>query len=247
MTIQSGRPSSRSSQRSSGSIGSYGNSSGRRTSGAPKGIAVSSSRQGSARSAAILLLGGHIQAIRESDSDNINRCRNSEAMLRYIELQIEEQKRLLYSEIPALRDHEGLMRKLRLNLKSEAELSANNFYRKIEATFVDPKKLFSTDNDKNTTITITENPLTNVYDKSNSECSGLPNTEDSNFNGSSASRLHMDRNGGFHNPTYSNEDFDTNSDDEHGSYIYYNQDYNHEIIIGALPTPASESAEIAVN
>ncbi|CAD7005818.1 unnamed protein product [Ceratitis capitata] len=80
LTVQSGRPSSRSSLRSSGSIGSYGNrraSSGGATAGGhgvignigggggggssgTKGILVSTSRTGAARSAAILLISCHL-------------------------------------------------------------------------------------------------------------------------------------------------------------------------------------------
>lgn len=76
LTVQSGRPSSRSSLRSSGSIGSYGNrraSSGGATAGVhgmgggggggssgTKGILVSTSRTGAARSAAILLISCHL-------------------------------------------------------------------------------------------------------------------------------------------------------------------------------------------
>ncbi|XP_053953511.1 uncharacterized protein LOC128860211 isoform X1 [Anastrepha ludens] len=78
-TVQSGRPSSRSSLRSSGSIGSYGNrraSSGGATTGGghgvgisgggssgTKGILVSTSRTGAARSAAILLISCHLTEI----------------------------------------------------------------------------------------------------------------------------------------------------------------------------------------
>ncbi|XP_023031973.1 uncharacterized protein LOC6642904 isoform X1 [Drosophila willistoni] len=85
LTVHSARPSSRSSIRSTGSIGSYGN---RRASaggiagasasgggsgsggggGASKGILVSTSRTGAARSAAILLISCHITAVSKQNS-----------------------------------------------------------------------------------------------------------------------------------------------------------------------------------
>lgn len=246
LTIQSGRPSSRSSQRSSGSIGSYGNISGRRASGAPKGVAVSQSRQGTARSAAILLMGGHLQALKESNESGTLSRRNL-AMTRYLEQQLEEQKRLLYVDIPALHKHDGLMRKLRLNLRTEEDFLADTFYKKIEKKF--DNRIFGNDNN---TITITENASQNVYDsksKTSTTCSGsgVPNTEASNFNGSTTSQLLMDQTGGgFLNPSYSVEDMDEESpndeENEYGSFIFNDS----EFIIGALPTP-SEALYLAVN
>lgn len=68
LQAQSGRPSSRSSLHSSGSTGSYANrrQSQNNYSGAAKGVVVSTSRTGAARSAAILLISCHISALKAS-------------------------------------------------------------------------------------------------------------------------------------------------------------------------------------
>ncbi|XP_055601898.1 uncharacterized protein LOC129750836 isoform X1 [Uranotaenia lowii] len=118
LTIQSARPSSRSSQRSSGSIGSYGN---RRPSSAPlhgsKGVLVSTSRTGAARSAAILLVSCHISAIRNSRSTSTDSPQHlcdhlsDDNMTKYLERQLEHQKQLLYLDIPSLRKHNKLLSK----------------------------------------------------------------------------------------------------------------------------------------
>lgn len=85
LTVQSGRPSSRSSLRSSGSIGSYGNrrssttaqpsggQPGSGTSAGSKGILVSTSRTGAARSAAILLISCHISELSKQSSRQTSR------------------------------------------------------------------------------------------------------------------------------------------------------------------------------
>ncbi|XP_029722100.1 uncharacterized protein LOC109419417 isoform X1 [Aedes albopictus] len=118
LTIQSARPSSRSSQRSSGSIGSYGN---RRPSSAPlhgsKGVLVSTSRTGAARSAAILLVSCHISALRNSRSTASSNSQHpsdylsDDNMTKYLERQLEHQKQLLYLDIPSLRKHNKLLSK----------------------------------------------------------------------------------------------------------------------------------------
>lgn len=126
MTIQSNRPSSRSSQRSTGSISSY---SGRRHS---KGVSVSQSRQGQARSAAILLYSYHLEALRDQSSHSSeshltypksSSSLSNEIMLKHIEQQIEEQKRMLFIDLPELRNHNTLMRNLRLLPRSEFDLT----------------------------------------------------------------------------------------------------------------------------
>jgi hypothetical protein len=127
LTIQSNRPSSRSSQRSTGSISSY---SGRRHS---KGVSVSQSRQGQARSAAILLYSYHLDALRDQSSHSSeshltypkssSSLLSNEIMMKHIEQQIEEQKRMLFIDLPELRNHNTLMRKLRLLPRSEFDLS----------------------------------------------------------------------------------------------------------------------------
>ncbi|XP_055706938.1 uncharacterized protein LOC129804009 isoform X4 [Phlebotomus papatasi] len=99
LTIQSARPSSRSSIRSSGSIGSFTN---RRSSSAPqagsKGVLVSTSRTGAARSAAILLISCHISALK-ANSATENDC--NENMTKYLEKQLNQQRQLLHLELPA--------------------------------------------------------------------------------------------------------------------------------------------------
>ncbi|XP_017068256.1 uncharacterized protein LOC108105965 isoform X1 [Drosophila eugracilis] len=94
LTVHSARPSSRSSIRSTGSIGSYGNrrasagglggaagggmtggagGGGASGSGGSKGILVSTSRTGAARSAAILLISCHIAAVSKQNSRSSSR------------------------------------------------------------------------------------------------------------------------------------------------------------------------------
>lgn len=107
-TVHSARPSSRSSLRSSNSIGSYTN---RRPSSAPqsgsKGILVSTSRSGAARSAAILLISCHISALNKTNGSDDN-------MTKHLQKQLKQQKQLLHLELPAV-NSKGLMRKLGLN------------------------------------------------------------------------------------------------------------------------------------
>ncbi|XP_037045395.1 uncharacterized protein LOC119080906 isoform X2 [Bradysia coprophila] len=107
-TVHSARPSSRSSLRSSNSIGSYTN---RRPSSAPqsgsKGILVSTSRSGAARSAAILLISCHISALNKTNGSDDN-------MTKHLQKQLKQQKQLLHLELPTV-NSKGLMRKLGLN------------------------------------------------------------------------------------------------------------------------------------
>ncbi len=206
---------------------------------------MSQSRQGTCRSAAILLLSGHLNALKEEGALG-NHSRRQDAMTRYLEDQIEEQKKLLYADIPDLHNHDNLMRKLRLNLRTEDDFLADTFYKKIEKKF--EKRIFGNDNN---TITITENALQTLYDnknsnknKSSTNCSGsgVPNTEASNYNGSHVELHKLDQTGGgFLNPSYSVEELDeaspTDEENEYGSYIFN----DNEIIIGALPSPTSEA------
>ncbi|CAD7081723.1 unnamed protein product [Hermetia illucens] len=101
LTAQSARPSSRSSLHSSGSIGSYGN---RRPSSAPqsgsKGVLVSTSRTGAARSAAILLISCHISA---TNDNNQNRDGNYDIMTKHLQKQLKHQRQLLHLELPSLK------------------------------------------------------------------------------------------------------------------------------------------------
>lgn len=92
----SARPSSRSSIHSNNSIGSFGN---RRPSSAPhtnssgKGILVSTSRSGAARSAAILLISSHI-------SNKNNQHTSDENMTKQLQKQLNHQRRQLHLELP---------------------------------------------------------------------------------------------------------------------------------------------------
>lgn len=108
------RPSSRSSQRSSGSISSYGH---RRTSGVPlhgsKGVLVSASRTGAARSAAILLVSCHISAMNSPQNTNpLCGTKYNENMREYLKQQLEQQKQLLFLDIPALKSRKNFLSKL---------------------------------------------------------------------------------------------------------------------------------------
>ncbi|XP_055687892.1 uncharacterized protein LOC129792633 isoform X1 [Lutzomyia longipalpis] len=99
LTIQSARPSSRSSIRSSGSVGSFTN---RRASSVPqvgsKGVLVSTSRTGAARSAAILLISCHISALKANSASENDYNSN---MTKYLEKQLNQQRQLLHLELPA--------------------------------------------------------------------------------------------------------------------------------------------------
>lgn len=120
LTVQSARPSSRSSLRSSGSIGSFsGGGNHRRPSSAPlhsgsslgsKGVLVSTSRSGAARSAAILLISCHISAINSNKSnqkqfnseDNVSgNIFIDESMSKYLRKQLNQQKQMLHLELPS--------------------------------------------------------------------------------------------------------------------------------------------------
>lgn len=143
LTIQSNRPSSRSSQRSNGSLSSIS----RRHS---KGVSVSQSRQGQARSAAILLYTCHLDALRLRDQPSHSISSESHLlyqkksfsheiiMMKHIEQQIEEQKRMLLIDLPELRNHNTLMRKLNLLPRSEIDLT--QYYRHCGGSSSGPKR-----------------------------------------------------------------------------------------------------------
>lgn len=247
MTIQSNRPSSRSSQRSSGSIGSYA---GRRSSGAPysKGVTVSQSRQGAARSAAILLYSYHLNALRDqTPSLSYQKNSHSELMAKYIEQQLEDQKKLLYLDIPALRNHNSLMRKLRLNPRSEidlTQLAKQSMHRKL------PRRFFN----QSTSIAKTDVDVADVDERSGvDEMFVNKSTENSEMNGSTESHTHnvsLITDGGYTNPlmSFSVDDLD-DSDSTDGDEEEYQRSLiidNQEIFIGAMPTPASEGPSFAV-
>lgn len=150
-TVQSGRPSSRSSIRSSGgSIGSYGNrrsSTGGVTSttAGSKGILVSTSRTGAARSAAILLISCHLSTLSKQNlasratsrqtsgagcsansRDNLDEngsdpgsrsCDSTLSMTRHLQKQLNHQRQLLSFELsPAkTKNHDRVRALLGLN------------------------------------------------------------------------------------------------------------------------------------
>lgn len=100
LLVHSGRPSSRSSIRSSNSFGSYGH---RRPSSAPhtnstgsKGVLVSTSRSGAARSAAILLISSHISATNKNTSQR----HSDENMKKHLQKQLKHQRQQLHLELP---------------------------------------------------------------------------------------------------------------------------------------------------
>lgn len=243
MTIQSNRPSSRSSQRSSGSISSYA---GRRSSGAPyaKGVTVSQSRQGAARSAAILLYSYHLNVLKDQTSSQLPNFHSNQFMAKYIEQQLEDQKKLLYLDIPSLRNHNSLMRKLRLNPRSEVDLTllernASPLHRAIQRNFFRQSSA--------------ENDVVDADERSGvDEMFVNQSTDNSDLNGSSESRLHnvsFITDGGYTNPlAYSIDDLDgsdSGDDYEYGHPRSFVIDHQ-EIFVGALPTPTSEGPSIAV-
>lgn len=250
LTIQSNRPSSRSSQRSSGSIGSY---TGRRSSGAPhsKGVNVSQSRQGAARSAAILLYSYHLNNLRDGTSSCPQSFNSNKFMAKYIEQQLEDQKKLLYLDIPTLRNHNTLMRKLHLNPRSEIDLTLlekqamgdSPLHRRLHRRFFKQST-----SDKNTDAGVVMDERSGVdgiiVDKS---------TEGCHLNGSSNSNTHnvsFITDGGYTNPlAYSINDLDDDSEDDYDSDECYHQSFlfdNQEVFFGAMPTPCSEGPSIAV-
>lgn len=101
-SVHSARPSSRSSIRSNNSFGSYGH---RRLSSAPhsnstagsKGILVSTSRSGAARSAAILLISSHISA---TNKTNNSQRSSDENMKKHLQKQLKHQRQQLHLELP---------------------------------------------------------------------------------------------------------------------------------------------------
>jgi hypothetical protein len=238
LTLQSNRPSSRSSQRSSGSIGSF---TGRRSSGTTKGVTVSQSRQGAARSAAILLFSYHVNALKDQTScaPYQTNFHNNELMAKYIEQQLEDQKKLLYLDIPTLRNHNSLMRKLRLNPRSEIDLTQldkqlignSPLHRKLHRRFFNQTK---TDG--------------NVADERSGVDDFVVNksTENSDLNGSSESHTHnvsFITDGGYTNPLAFSIDGLESADDTDEDELYI---VNQDIYIGALPTPCSEGPAFAV-
>lgn len=156
----------------------------------------------------------------------------------YIEQQLEDQKKLLYLDIPTLRNHNSLMRKLRLNPRSEIDLTQlekqsignSPLHKKYSRRF-----LSQTTADVDKRSGVDENMFVNKSTEHGDD-----------LNGSSESRTHnvsFNTDGGYANPlAYSINDLDdaesAYSDEEEyqRSLIIDNQ----EIFIGAMPTPTLE-------
>ncbi|KAG5678623.1 hypothetical protein PVAND_008280 [Polypedilum vanderplanki] len=282
LTIHSNRPSSRSSQRSTGSMGSV-RSYNRRSSGfMHKGVNVTQSRQGSARSAAILLYSYHLTQLQNALNDQSSSSsphnvvskniasyssyfNSNHFMAKYIEQQLEDQKRLLYLEIPALRNHNSLMRKLRLNLRSESDLSQLDTYEHAQHLIGKSplhknlhRKLFR----RTTTIT-NDDTISADADERSGVDDLFPNKSTDNvidLDGSRESRLHYvsERTNATSTDGYSNPlaysslndlDGDNQSESDDSDYEDERRDYqrkyiidNQEIYIGVLPSPASEGS-----
>lgn len=213
---------------------------------------MSQSRQGAARSAAILLYSYHLNALKDqaSSSSSFPTSLNSnDLMYMYIEQQLEDQKKLLYLDIPSLRNHNSLMRKLHLNPRSEIDLTQlekqsignSPLHKKFTRRFLNLKVTSKAEADADERSGVDENMFVNKSTEDRGDC-----------NGSSESRTHnvsFITDGGYTNPlAYSIDDLDDGESaysDEEGyqrSLIIDNQ----EIFIGAMPTPCSEGPSIAV-
>lgn len=165
-------------------------------------------------------------------------------MAKYIEQQLEDQKKLLYLDIPALRNHNTLMRKLHLNPRSEIDLTlldkqASPLHKRLQRRFFKQSALdrMSGQDERSGVDGI-------FVDKS---------TEGCQFHGSSNSNTHnvsFITDGGYTNPmAYSINDLDEDSDDDYDSDECYHQSFlfdNQEVFFGAMPTPCSEGPSIAV-
>jgi hypothetical protein len=206
---------------------------------------VSQSRQGAARSAAILLYSYHLNALKDQPSSQSfpyqQHYHSNDLMAKYIEQQLEDQKKLLYLDIPTLRNHNSLMRKLRLNPRSE-----------IDLTLLDRQLLGGSPLHRKLQQRKPHDDEADVGD----ERSGVDDlyvnksTDHSELNGSSESHTHnvsFITDGGYTNPLAYNiddlDDDDSIDDDEYQRSLIID---NQEISIGAMPTPASEGPSIAV-
>lgn len=174
-------------------------------------------------------------------------------MALYIEQQLEDQKKMLYLDIPALRNHNSLMRKLRLNPRSEIDLT------QLEKQFIGnsplhrktPRRFFNQS---------TSTAKKDVGRADADERSGVDeiivdkSIEHIDLNGSSnespGHNVSFITDGGYTNPlAYSIDDlddgdsvYDDDDDEYQRSLIIDNQEY----FIGAMPTPASDGPSIAV-
>lgn len=78
-----------------------------------KGVLVSASRTGAARSAAILLVSCHISAMNSPQNTNpLCGSKYNENMREYLKQQLEQQKQLLFLDIPSLKNRKNFLSKL---------------------------------------------------------------------------------------------------------------------------------------
>lgn len=78
-----------------------------------KGVLVSASRTGAARSAAILLVSCHISAMNSPQNTNpLCGTKYNENMKEYLKQQLEQQKQLLFLDIPSLKNRKNFLSKL---------------------------------------------------------------------------------------------------------------------------------------
>lgn len=169
-------------------------------------------------------------------------------MAKYIEQQLEDQKKLLYLDIPTLRNHNSLMRKLHLNPRSELDLTQlenlslgnSPLHRRLPRRFFRQSALL---------------PKSNGDAAEADERSGVESlfvNKSMDATGSSESQTHnvsFITDGGYTNPmAYSLDDLDScsGSDEDDEAYqrslVYDNLEY----FIGAMPTPCSDGPSIAV-
>lgn len=171
-------------------------------------------------------------------------------MTMYIEQQLEDQKKLLYLDIPTLKNHNSLMRKLRLNPRSEIDLTLldkqlvgnSPLHRKLPQRFLNHSSIARKDVE-----------VADVDERSGvDELFVNKSTENSDPNGSSDSQTHnvsFITDGGYTNPlAYSIDDLDEgeSSYDDEEEYQRSLIIDNQEIFIGAMPTPCSDGASFAV-
>jgi hypothetical protein len=211
---------------------------------------VSQSRQGAARSAAILLYSYHLNVlkIQTSSASYQSNFHSNELMAKYIEQQLEDQKKLLYLDIPTLRNHNSLMRKLRLNPRSEIDLT------QLDKQLIGNSPMHKKLHRRNPYQTTADIELADDVD----ERSGVDDfnvnksTDISVFNGSSESHTHnvsFITDDGYTNPlAYSINDLDDSDSDDYDDEYRENQHLvdNQEIFIGTTPTPCSEGPSLAV-
>jgi hypothetical protein len=184
-------------------------------------------------------------------------------MSRYIEQQLEDQKRLLYLDIPSLRNHSSLMKKLRLNLRSESDLSqlesiqcaqhtigksCHTMHRKLHRKFFTHTKAIKNSNNVIRVADMDERSGV-VDDKSMTNDSNLNGSYSTNTGGTGGT------DGGYINPLAFNSLNDLDNGDESDEYEFDDRkDYqrlyvfdNQDIYVGAMPSPASDGPSIAVN